>query len=358
MLTWMFAAALAVSTATSAPVALAELDMPQPDQVMAVPPELRAQLQQQVIDGSGSRTIRLQRLMAFLFRDSGLGMEYAPEATYTVAQAYHTRKANCLTFTLLTIALAREAGLDAYGQEIGEVLAWHQEENTIYRTNHVNAGLALNSRRFTVDVAIEEVITLHPPKAITDRHLLALYYNNRAAELMARAPEAATPYMTTSLQLDPGYANSWNNAGVLQRHHGDLDAAERDYKQALKLDPVNASALFNLVILYQAAGDEARSQAYKRRLEKVRLKDPYYQYLLALGYEKQGDDRRALNYYQRAIRLYRGEHRFFFGLARAYAHLGDVNRARYALERANTLNQQDPHNLYQAKLDKLRKLAQ
>jgi tetratricopeptide (TPR) repeat protein len=180
----------------------------------------------------------------------------------------------------------------------------------------------------------------NPPKPIPDRRLLALYYNNRAADLMLSAsPDAAVPYMAMSLQLDPHYANSWSNAGVLRLYQGDSRAAERDYLKALALDPVNADALFNLVTLYQNSGDEARSAIFKLRLEKVRLKDPFYQFLLALDDEKHLDYAHAVQHYKQAIRMYDGEPRFYLGLARVYQQLGDEHRARHALRRARRLAQ-------------------
>lgn len=307
---------------------------------MAVPPELRERLQQQVIDAGGSRRSRLERLVDFMFQKSGLGMQYAADATSTVGQAYRTREANCLTFTLLTVALARESGLNAYGQEIDETLAWREEDGTVYRTNHVNAGITIGEMRFTVDVARDSVIARHLPTSIPDQRLLALYYNNRAAELMTSAsPAAAAPYMAMSLQLDPGYADSWSNAGVLQLHEGDARDAERDYLKALALDPINTGALFNLVTLYQSHGDKVRGAIFRRRLEKARQKEPYYQYVLALGDEKQGEYARAVKHYKRAIRLYDGEPRFYLGLARAYRQLGDERRQRHALGRAQALSQ-------------------
>ena len=78
MLTWAYAAILAWSVAmpapatsvapvpSVAPVTPAVSPMPRPEQVMAVPPELRAQLQQQVIDAGGSERARLDRLADFL----------------------------------------------------------------------------------------------------------------------------------------------------------------------------------------------------------------------------------------------------------------------------------------------------
>jgi hypothetical protein len=168
MVIWAYAAILAWSVAVPAsatsvapvpsmapavPVAPAVSPMPRPEQVMAVPPELRAQLQQQVIDASGFGRSRLERLVGFLFQKPGLGMTYSTDATLTVEQAYRTRKANCLTFTLLTVALARESGLQAYGQELDGIVAWRVGGDIVYRFNHVNAGVGIGRARFTVDVA-------------------------------------------------------------------------------------------------------------------------------------------------------------------------------------------------------------
>jgi Flp pilus assembly protein TadD len=313
--------------------------MPRPEQVMAVPPELQAQLQQQVIAVSGAGRSRLERLADFLSRKPGLGMEYSADATSTVDEAYRTRKANCLTFTLLTVALARESGLQAYAQELDDIVTWRAGGDVIYRFNHVNAGIIIGRARLTVDVAPDQVMARNPPRPISDQRLLALYYNNRAAELLAGAsPAAAVPYMAMALQLAPRYASAWANAGVLHLRQGDPQAAERDYLKALALDPANAGALLNLVTLYQNNGDEARRAIYARRLEKVQVKDPYFHFLKAEDDEKQGDYAGAVQHYRRAIRLYDGDARFYFGLAHAYQQLGEKRHARQAMDRAAALS--------------------
>lgn len=341
MMTWAYAAILAWSVAMPASVVPAVSPMPRPEQVMVVPPELRAQLQRQVIDAGGSGRSRLERLVGFLFQKSGLGMEYSVDATLTVEQAYRTRKANCLTFTLLTVALAREAGLQAYGQELDDIVAWRVNDGLIYRFNHVNAGITIGRLRLTVDVARDLVMARDPPKPVSDQRLLALYYNNRAAELLGGAsPATAAPYMAMALQLAPRYANAWANAGVLRLRQGDPQAAERDYLKALAIDHDHASALSNLVVLYRNNGDEARRAIYARRLEKLQIKDPYFQFLQAEGDEKQGDYASAVQHYRRAIRLYDGDSRFYFGLARAYQQLGEARRARQAMGRAAALSEQ------------------
>ncbi len=339
MVIWAYAAILAWSVAVPASVTPVVSPMPPPEQVMAVPPELRTQLQRQVIDAGGSGRSRLERLVDFLFQKTGLGMEYSADATLTVDQAYRTRQANCLTFTLLTVALARESGLQAYGQELDDIVAWRVDGNLIYGFNHVNAGISIGRSRFTVDVARDLVMARDLPKPISDQRLLALYYSNRAAELLAGAsPAAAVPYMAMALQLAPRYAGAWANAGVLHLRQGDPRAAERDYLKALALDPANAGALVNLVMLYGNNGDEARRAIYARRLEEIQVKDPYFQFLQAEDDEKQGDYAGAVQHYRRAIRLYNGDARFYLGLARAYQQLGEERGARQAMNRAAALS--------------------
>jgi tetratricopeptide (TPR) repeat protein len=266
-------------------------------------------------------------------------MQYSADATLTVEQAYRTRKANCLTFTLLTVALARESGLQAHGQELDDIVAWRVDDDIIYGFNHVNAGISIGRTRFTMDVARDEVMARNAPAPVSDQRLLALYYTNRAAELLAgAAPADAAPYMAMALQLAPRYAGAWANAGVLHLRQGDPQAAERDYLKALTLDPKNASALLNLVTLYRNNGDEARRAIYARRIEEIQVKDPYFQFLQAEDEERQGDYAGAAQHYRRAIRLYDGDARFYLGLARAYRQLGEDRHAQRAMDRAAALS--------------------
>lgn len=358
MIAFMMAAALALSGTGAAPFPPdpAIEAPPRPEQVMAVPEPLRQQLRAYVGNPRASPSLRLERLVDFMFHDDGLGMLYQHDATYPVAQAYETRRANCLTFTLLAVALAREVGLDAYGQQIEETLAWRQEANTIYRTNHVNAGIRVQQRRLTIDVAWDVVIARHPPEPIDDARLLAHYYNNRAAELMAEQRLAeALPYASTALSLDPGYATTWSNAGVLYLRMGDARNAELNYQRALQLEPLHPGALFNLVSYYHRIGRPADAAPLQKKLQAVEARDPFHHFLVGAEYERKGDLVRAVKHYRRAIRLYPDEHRFHFGLARAYFLQGDNHRAGKSLARARELSDGDTRQLYQAKLDVLRR---
>ena len=318
MIDWLLTAALAL-----APAAVAAA--PPPEQVMEIPAPLREALQAQVVERSARGVPRLERLVAFMYQDDGLGIRYRHDANHTVAEVWRTREANCMAFTLLTIALARAAGLEAHGQEIAKTLAWYSEGDTLYFTNHVNAGIRIGRYAYTVDVGSESVLTNDPPQEVEDRRLLAVYYSNRAADLLGHGEfAAAASHIEAALAADGHYATTWNNAGVLQLRSGRPEIAERDFLHALALDPVHDGALMNLASLYSARGDEQRADAYRKRIERARLGNPFHFFMLAVEAEKIGDYAAAAEHYRRAIRLYDGEHRFHFGLARAYLHLGDA----------------------------------
>jgi len=359
MFPWLLALALTVSAPVPAAVAYPAPVPAPPEQVMAMPPALQARLHDEVLADRPSPSQRLERLAHFMFdAQSGLGMTYQEDATYTVEGAYDTRKANCLAFTMLFLALAREAGLDAYPQEILQTLAWHQDGDIVYRNSHVNAVVRIGARHYTVDVAGDSVIARDQPIPVSDARLLSHYYNNLAVELLARKqPESAAQYIATALQLDPSHAPHWSNAGVIRLRNGDARAAEDAYERALALEPDEPGALFNMAGLAHRQGDSRREAEFRKRLEAVQRKDPFYQVLQAIQYERAGDYPAAIRHYRRAIRLHPDEHRFYSALARAYLGAGDTRRAAKALARAQHLSDGEQRAAYRAQLDHLRRVS-
>jgi Flp pilus assembly protein TadD len=363
MFSWLLAAALAMPVAPSAaPVAVqvspdpAAPALPDPiphAQVMALPEELRRRVDEVVGGGDAAPTMRFQRLMNFVVDQNGLGMAYQEDATYTVAQAYEKREANCLTFTLLVLALAKEVGLDAVPQEVGETLSWREVDGTIYRDNHINAGVRIGGHRYTIDPAADLVFLPRPPVEVSHERLLAHYYNNVAVDRLQQGQlQAALADMTAALELDPGYATLWSNAGVMYLHNSDLEAAEHAYTRALGLDPNDASALFNMVQLLHRRHD-ARETGYRQRLARVEQHDPLQQFLQALDYERTGNFPRAIASIRRAIQLKQDEHRFYAVLARLYQRVGDSTRARSALASAQSLSSGKTRDMYRAERDRV-----
>lgn len=353
MYSLLLAAALALAP-RSDPAAATAPPPASPAAVLVVPPELHQRLHDEVLSAPAGQRQRLEQLLHFMLDPDALGIVYDEAATLTISQTYAERRANCLSFTLLFLALAREAGLDARGQEIRNTLTWHQREDTIYRNNHVNAGVRIGTQNLSIDTSSDQVIAGERPVVISEQRLLAHYYNNLAMEQLAHGNiAAALQLMDAALATAPEYAPLWSNAGVLHMRNQDIAMAERSYAKALKLDPEEGGALFNMVSLTHKLGDARREADYRRRLSRVEQKDPLHHFMLAMGYERNGDDAQAIVHYRRAIRLYRGEHRFYSALAKAYLKVGDPKRAGKALLRARALSEGATRAAYTARLQEL-----
>ncbi|HIE5094922.1 transglutaminase domain-containing protein [Stenotrophomonas maltophilia] len=342
----------------AAPVAgdAATSGIPTPQQVLAIPAGMRAMLQKQVIERSSSREQRLQALVEMIFDRHGLDLQYDANATYTVEQVWQQRRANCLAFTLMFVALAREAGIQARVQEVGQVVSWYQDQDNgvVYSVGHVNAGVEISGRYATVDLDRNVLYDRHGPQPVSRARALAHFYNNRGAERMAEGDlPGARAFFDASVAQDRAFSSVWNNLGVLDNREGDIDAAKRALDRALQLDGRQDAALTNASALYRRLGLDAQANALDRRLQSVQREDPFAQYMLGTQAERAGRLQDAIRYYRQAVRLYDSAHQFHFGLARVYFLAGQLKRADRELTRAQLLGGAPEQARYQAKLDSL-----
>lgn len=355
MIGWNAFVLIAASTVAPPP----PVELPSPAQVMAIPAEAKAELRERVIDVTNSPEKRLQLLVELVFEPTGVGLQYDTEATLTVAETWRQRRANCLSFTLLFVALAREIGLDANMQEVGQVVTWYQEQGMIFNAGHVNVGMRVDGRHATLDLDSNVLYDRRGPRQISDRRALAHFYNNRGAEhLAAQDPEGARRYFAMALAMDARFVPAWSNLGVLESRLDNLPAAGRDFETALAINPDHAPSLHNATRLYERMGDSRRATALHRRLERSRERDPFYQFMQGVMAERSGDYAQAVEYYRHAVRLHGQAHQFHFGLARAYFLSGDNRRAEREMTKARALGGNDQMRaIYQSKLDAIRRLS-
>ncbi|AUI08550.1 MULTISPECIES: tetratricopeptide repeat protein [Stenotrophomonas] len=345
--------------ATEAPTVVASTaapTIPTPQQVFAIPTAMRDMLRTQVINRSYSREQRLQALVEMIFDRHGLDLQYDADATLTVSEIWQQRRANCLAFTLMFVALAREAGIQARVQEVGQVVSWYQDQaqGLVYSVGHVNAGVGFAGRFATVDLDRNVLYDRRGPLPISQARALAHFYNNRGAERMASGDlVGARTFFNAALAQDNSFAATWNNLGVLENRTGDAAAARRALETALRLDGRQDAALTNASALYRKLGMVVQAQALEQRLQSVQREDPFAQYMLGAEAERAGQLDQAIRYYRQAVRLYDTAHQFHFGLARAYFLAGQLKRADRELLRAQELGGAPQQARYQAKLDSL-----
>ncbi len=305
---------------------------------MALPEDLRQALAARKADRMLSVQERVQRLVDFMVADDGLALRYLEQPTYGIAESYAQRKVNCLSFTLLFIAMARASGMHAYVQASDDALAMRVLGDTVYRATHVNAGIEIDGREYTVDVGWRSVLAVRNPRDISDAQAIALLHNNNAVErLLLGDKEDAAKQIEVALSLDPASPTAWSNAGVVHWRAGRRNAAEHAYLQALKLKRDHLGALTNLVAMHRKNGDTRQADGYAKRLQRAQAVDPFSQFLIAQALANSGAYVDAIAHYRRAIRLLPGEPQFHRNLADAYQKQGDVAAAQRARNRAGVL---------------------
>jgi len=267
-----------------------------------------------------------------------MDFSYDPMVTLPADEAFRAGRGNCLTFSSMFIAMARDAGLRAWYQEVIVPPEWSAVNETLLVSKHVNAVVAEWGDRYVIDVSRRKQMPLEQTRRLSDDEALAQYYNNRGAEaLLGNDLPTAYAYFRKALEARPGLAYVWSNLGVVFRRNGQTADAILAYKAAIEQDPGHEVALNNLHTLYTEEGDLEAAAVIEQRVERNRRNNPYYLHHLA---EVANEEQRwadAIDLLNRAIRLEANEYRFHYALAQAQYGSGQPEVARASLDRAREL---------------------
>ena len=267
-----------------------------------------------------------------------LDFEYDSMVTLPADEAFRLGRGNCLTFSSMFIAMARDAGLRAWYQEVIVPPEWSEVNETLLVSKHVNAVVAEWGSRYVIDVSRRKKTVLEETRRMSDEEALAQYYNNLGAEaLVGQNLAAAHAYFSKALEAHPGLPYVWSNLGVVFRRNGQGVDAIFAYQAAIEQDPSHEVALNNLHTLYTEEGNLEAAAAIEQRVERNRRNNPYYLHHLA---EIATEERRwsdAIDLLDHAIRLESNEYRFHYAMAQAQHFSGNPEEARASLERAREL---------------------
>ena len=285
----------------------------------------------------GTGSLRLLRLARALVSEEGLAIRYDPVATLTAAETFRQRRANCLSFTTITVAMARHLGLEAHFNEVDVPEIWDlQNSSTFVLYKHINTVVDIaGGPRQLLDISIEEYDNSFDQRIISDRLAIAQYYNNRAMEfLYAQSYRDSYRYLLKALTLEPGISYFWSNLGTLLRRMESRQAAELAYRVALEINPGDLTAISNAARLYKELGEDELATRFTEKAEYYRNRNPYFQYKQGLEAFLQGDYAGAMRHARRAIRLYDKEHRFHFLQGIIHLQSGDRKQAQESLQKA------------------------
>ena len=129
----------------------------------------------------------LEGLLIGMRREGLLQLEYDSLETLTAAETYYQRRGNCLSYTNLIIALAREIGLEARYQLVAAPEILEREKDAVLVYRHINALVQVHrGRRFEVDFNAERNRDEYERVLVSDDYARALYYSNLSALAILR----------------------------------------------------------------------------------------------------------------------------------------------------------------------------
>jgi tetratricopeptide (TPR) repeat protein len=280
--------------------------------------------------------VRLQRLLQSMEERGLFSLDYGNAATHTVSETFHGRQGNCLSFTMLFVSLAREAGLPATYQLVDVPPTWNRDVDLVVIGNHINAIVDTGfNDQLVVDFNVMNFRGSYPTRKIGDDYAAALFYTNLGAEALQRREYHLSFYLfREAIRANADVPAPWVNLGVLYGRYQRYDYAEGAYLRALEADPRERSALANLVGVYTALGNEPLAEQYRERVRNYQEMNPFYHYSEAQAAYDEGRFDEALESLRKAIRLKRDQREFYDLQARTLEALGLRDKRATRFERA------------------------
>lgn len=309
------------------------------ENLLAMDAQMRFFVQEHVPQVLAPRA-RLEYLLDALVKPSILGLTYEPGITLNARDTFYERTGNCLSLSSLFIAMAREAGLNAYYNEVTIPPSWEMiDDNSMALYQHINAAVEFGDGDIqVVDLSVDVYDYSYPQSAISDQRAAAQHYNNRAIEQLNKDDTAeAYRYLRRALFLDPNAGHIWGNLGTVFRRDGHQKEAELAYRQALALNAKDQVAINNLGRLYRETGKNDKAEALEQQSLTFRRQNPFWHYGRARQEYEQGNFNAALRAIDRAIALNDQQYRFFQFQAIIHKRLGDIESAQRSARRAAKL---------------------
>lgn len=322
-----------------------------PVELVAVNDDMRAFLDQHVPEDAGDQR-KVELILGAILED-GLHLSYNNFKTYSAEEAFYSREGNCLSFTNLFVALAREAGVDVHFQEVAIPPSWAQQDETWFYNLHINAVVDIPGTRQVVDFSLEEYSNRYRRWALSDQAVLARYHNNMGVHWMNQDDHARSfQHFRQALLLDASLGFVWTNLGTLFRRAGDLPRAEAAYLIAVQEDEEPA-AISNLARFYQQLDEPELAAYYLNRVQIFRRKNPYYLQHLAEEAYARADYDDAATLLRTAIRRNGEEHEFHRLLGLVHTRTHNLDAAERSFRRAASLVEGEEQGRYNHKLELL-----
>lgn len=320
--------------------------------IFQLPPDLLQELRAPKLRNATADR-RLQFLIDTVVANKTRPFMYVGGHTTGATQTWNTRQGDCLSLTVLTLAMAKELRLPAIVQEVTGSPVFDRRGNVDFQVGHVNVFINRHMATETptsTDLTHGVVIDFEPSYgstrmgiALSEVSVLARFYNNQGAEHLARSDYVqAYAYFKAALLAEPGLGSALNNLGWLYWHQGYAALAEAVLVQAVQHSRESDAAARALYRLLITQGRTQEAQQYEAQRIARQQQAPYY-------WIDQGREALMANHFDRAIdALERAQaltsgfsevHRY---LAAAYWHAGKPEKAQQQLATLSRIDREDP----------------
>ncbi|HTD03861.1 tetratricopeptide repeat protein [Undibacterium sp.] len=305
-------------------------------------------------------------LVDALYSKQQLQLEYESAMTRNAAQAFASRSGNCLSLVIMTAAFAKQMGINVEFQSVFIDETWSRKGNINFLSGHVDLSLRrpavdsqygpMDNSSLIVDFLPSDDVQAYRRQTITEKTIIAMYMNNRAAESLAvDQVNDAYWWAREAILQAPTFLSAYNTLGVIYESHGNRKEAEQVFSMILEREPDNLAALSNQARLLAKLGRTAEAAALNARLTKIEPYPPFYFFDRGMLAMRAGDFQKAKEMFSKEVNRAAYYHEFQFWLGIADLRLGDMTEARkhiaMALENGPTIADRD---LYSAKLEQLK----
>ena len=308
-------------------------------------------------------------LLHALYRRDELQLDYDAAQTRDAAHTFAARKGNCLSLVIMTAAFAKALQLDVSYQVVTTDDTWSRSGDLVFLSKHVNITLKRKppmdrhtyetEASMTVDFLPGRDLAALPRHEVSERTIVAMYMNNRAAESLVQGElDQAYWWARGAVREAPQETMPYNTLGVVYLRHGDVDLAESVLRYVLARDARDTRALGNLAVVLERKGRIEDAAQVRARLAELEPYPPYHFFLLGMEAMRRGDYREARTEFGKEVERADYSSEFHFWLGLADLRLGDVDEARkqIRLAMASSTRSAD-RDLYAAKLERLRTYA-
>ena len=283
---------------------------------------------------------KLDEIVAAILGEKGLRFSYESAGIYDPREAFRRRSGNCVTFSMLVVAVAREYRIPASFNEVELLTRWDRVGGIVMERRHINVWVPTVNGGYEIDLKM--FADLRSPRSGThvvddSRAFAALYSNAGVYRLADGGGAGAFHLLKRATEVDPSSPSAWVNLANAHLIGGDDEAARMCFERALALRSSTLAAISGLACIHRSAGRLAEAERLERKAARYRARNPYYLCSLAREELAGGRPEDARRHLARAIDIKDDEPEFYLLMVDVARSLGREREAKRWASRLNNL---------------------